>query len=479
MAGFVRRQEKKTRLATKGLPVSSLSQMGLSSNEYSLVREVSNNSEENEIVGVPISALPVADTPDVTDVVPGVQSGTTKKFSLYSLFGWISGQITAASIGAVPNTRTVNGKALSSDITLSASDVSAVPTSEKGANGGVATLGNDGKVPSAQLPAIASTAADVNYDNTASGLSADDVQEALDELAVGGSASGKADQTTIAPVEDTTTATVAHPLGSIFYLNGILYRALSDIAIGGTINTASGGNATQTTVAHNFKRTVTLTSAQYSQLSAAEKAADIVYIITDDNAISADDVEYDNTTSGLTATDVLDAVDELVDGKAAKADLSSIQATGTTNTTGAAIPAGTHFYLNGVLCRAIAQIDSNAQFTLGTNYVTTNIDTALRRLTQYDELYNFTETTSKTRNLNYNASNYALLVMQVFDSDGNQIVAITQPTLAYRNINVKAYGSSSSQWGSFQLSSDYTQGTFNRTSANTSRVRVMGYGKII
>ena len=36
---------------------------------------------------------------------------------------------TAAEVGAVPNTRTVNNKALSGNITISASDVSGVPTS--------------------------------------------------------------------------------------------------------------------------------------------------------------------------------------------------------------------------------------------------------------------------------------------------------------------------------------------------------------
>ena len=39
--------------------------------------------------------------------------------------------VTPANIGAVPTTRTVNSKALSSDITLAASDVGAVPTSRK------------------------------------------------------------------------------------------------------------------------------------------------------------------------------------------------------------------------------------------------------------------------------------------------------------------------------------------------------------
>ena len=301
------------------------------------------------------------------------------------------------------------------------SDTSRIAATEKGAANGIASLDSTGKVPSSQLPAIPTTAAGVSYDNTASGLVADDVQEAIDELAAGVGGGG-VDPETIAPVEETTTAAGAHPLGSIFYLNGVLYRALSDIAIGGTINTASGGNATQTTVAQNFKRTVTLTSAQYSQLSAAEKAADIVYIITDDNAISADDVDYNNIASGLTATNVQDAIDEVYgdipsqpsdigaqdeitasgilkgDGqggvsaavagtdyqapltagtdyatpaqladKAAKTDLTSIQATGTTNTTGAAIPAGAYFYLNGILYRAKTQIDQNATFTVNTN----------------------------------------------------------------------------------------------------------------
>lgn len=65
-------------------------------------------------------------------------------------------------------------------------------------------------------------------------------------------------------MENTIIASIAHPLGSIFYLDGVLYRALSNIAIGDTINTGAGGNATQTTVAQNFKRTVTLTSAEYT-----------------------------------------------------------------------------------------------------------------------------------------------------------------------------------------------------------------------
>lgn len=342
---------------------------------------------------VKISELPAATTPGEYDVLAGVQTGDTKQFSFAVLLSWMQQAITATAIGAVPQTRKINNHALTSDITLTASDVGAIPTSEKGANGGVAELDNSGKVPTSQLPPIASSAADVTYDNTTSGLQADDVQEAIDELAAGAGGSTastttydntdsglsatnvqdaideivdeKADQSTVAPRETSTTAAQAHGLGTIFYLNGVLYRALSDIAIGDTINTASGGNATQTTIAQNFKRTVTLTSAQYSQLSAAEKAADIVYIVTDDNTIAAADVSYDNSASGLTASTTQAAVDELADGKANQSQLAYVES-GTTASR--AYAEGEYFCRDGQTCRAKTAIAQGATLTLDTNY---------------------------------------------------------------------------------------------------------------
>ena len=59
--------------------------------------------------------------------------------------------VNSALSGKVPTTRTVNGKALSSDITLSASDVSAIASADKGVAGGVASLNASGKVPTDQL----------------------------------------------------------------------------------------------------------------------------------------------------------------------------------------------------------------------------------------------------------------------------------------------------------------------------------------
>jgi len=83
---------------------------------------------------------------------------------------------------------------------------------------------------------------------------------------------------------------------------------------------------------------------------------------------SAAAIAYDNSESGLTATNVQDAVDELVVDKVEKSELSSIVTTGATNTTGAKISNGTYFYLNGVLVRALADIASGASYTLNTNY---------------------------------------------------------------------------------------------------------------
>lgn len=52
----------------------------------------------------------------------------------------------------VPTSRTINGKALTSNITLNAADVGAIDSSLKGTANGVAELDSSGKVPAAQLP---------------------------------------------------------------------------------------------------------------------------------------------------------------------------------------------------------------------------------------------------------------------------------------------------------------------------------------
>ena len=89
---------------------------------------------------------------------------------------------------AVANAQTVN-------ITIPASD-SFIPVTDKGVPGGVATLDTSGKLTPGQLPTIA--ASGVTYDSSTSGMTADNVQAALDELQVSvENAAAKALYTTI------------------------------------------------------------------------------------------------------------------------------------------------------------------------------------------------------------------------------------------------------------------------------------------
>ena len=57
------------------------------------------------------------------------------------------------------------------------------------------------------------------------------------------------DQATIAPKENSNTANVARETGELFFLDGVLYRALDDIAVGDTIVTSgAGANCQETSI---------------------------------------------------------------------------------------------------------------------------------------------------------------------------------------------------------------------------------------
>lgn len=226
--------------------------------------------------------------PDSSDKLVGLHGNTNAKFSFADIISAIRQGL--ASI-FVPLTRTINNKGLSSNITLDASDVGAVDTADVGVADGVASLDSTGKVPSAQLPPITSTAADVTYDNTGSGLAATNVQDAIDEVygdiptqasdigaqakitasgilkgdgAGGVSAAtagtdyqapltagtdyatptqleGKANPGQIGYPEAGTTASRNYTAGEYICWNGLTYTADTNIATGTTLS-ASGGN---------------------------------------------------------------------------------------------------------------------------------------------------------------------------------------------------------------------------------------------
>ena len=80
-----------------------------------------------------------------------------------------------------------------------------------------------------------------------------------------------------------------------------------------------------------------------------------------------------------------------------KTDLTAIILTGTTNTSGNVISAGTWFYLNGTPCIAKVDIASGATFTEGTNYEEKTIGSALSELnSNYTLVYSYTSDGTKT-----------------------------------------------------------------------------------
>lgn len=112
--------------------------------------------------------------------------------------------------------------------------------------------------------------------------------------------------------------------------------------------------------------------------------------VTNADGSTAETVGYDNTSSGLDATNVQDAIDEVNDKadantttlgtKANLSDLTNINETGATASQ--AIPSGTYFYLNGTLARAKTAIASGATFTLNTNYEVVTVGEELDSLTK-------------------------------------------------------------------------------------------------
>lgn len=85
---------------------------------------------------------PVAEPAGTNDVATKGYVDTNSVSSFNGRKGAVvpqSGDYTAAMVGAVPTSRTVNGKALSSNITLSAADVKALPTAGGTLTGAVTT----------------------------------------------------------------------------------------------------------------------------------------------------------------------------------------------------------------------------------------------------------------------------------------------------------------------------------------------------
>ncbi|MEZ2416228.1 beta strand repeat-containing protein, partial [Muriicola sp. E247] len=190
------------------------------------------------------------------------------------------------------------------------------------------------------------TAAEVTYDNTTSGLTAVDVQAAIDEVAAGStddqniSGSGLAGNILTIGIENGTNETV--DLSALVgtddqiasevnitdaggnFTSTEVEGALAELAAGSTDDqnltgaTLSGANILQIDIENGTSTTVDLSSLDDSG--------------TDDQ--TAAEVTYDNTTSGLTAVDVQAAIDEVAAGSTDDQNISGSGLAGTNLTIG-------------------------------------------------------------------------------------------------------------------------------------------------
>lgn len=103
-----------------------------------------------------------------------------------------------------------------------------------------------------------------------------------------------------------------------------------------------------------------------------------------------------------------------------------------------------------------------------------SLSDAITNLDTEDFLAEFTGTVATSMNLNYNAGNYRLLIFAVYNTANDLIASATITPYYARNVPIKLFGDSSSQWGSVTLANDYASATFNRTSATTAKVRLIG-----
>ena len=125
-------------------------------------------------------------------------------------------------------------------------------------------------------------ASNIPYDNTATGVTADDAQEAIDaailkaQMAING----------IAPIEATSTASESHAINTFFFYNSNLYQATAAIAQGATIT--PGTNCTQRTLSAAIATLTNGVGKAYQTDDSVESAIDSAdYIPFYDSSASA------------------------------------------------------------------------------------------------------------------------------------------------------------------------------------------------
>lgn len=214
-------------------------------------------------------------------------------------------------VGIIQTTGVTSWNTRVGDVVPEAGDYTASQVTYDGSGSGLSATDVQGAIDEVKGD-IPTTAADVPYNNTVSGLSATDVQDAIDEIS---SSAG------VSSFNTRTGAVVAasgdYNAGQVTYDNTVsgltatdTQAAIDELAAapggvssfnnrtGAVVPTSGDYNAAQVT----FDDTV-------AQIGETDVQGALEYVAT--RGASAQYTTYDNTQSGLTATNVQDAIDEV------------------------------------------------------------------------------------------------------------------------------------------------------------------------
>ena len=154
---------------------------------------------------------------------------------------------------------------------------------------------------------------------------------------------------------------------------------LYSIGLVGTDGNTTALIAVSTTTAPDIIRpAVTGVSTYAFNMNITVSSTNNITVVGTTAAVLYDVDVVDNLIS--TATDKPLSANQgrvLNENKAERADLATLNLTGSTNTTGSTINAGTYFYLNGSYCKSKTNIANGATFTLNTNFEVTDVSSQL------------------------------------------------------------------------------------------------------
>lgn len=191
---------------------------------------------DEPIDGVKFSEFP-SYIPGSSDELVGLHNGNNARFSVSNFILSIRQGLSNLF---VPQSRTINGKGLSSDISLTAQDVGAR------SNTWTPSAADVGAQPTITASGILKGDGQGGVSAATAGTDYQAPLTAGTDYATPAQLDGKANQAQLATVESGSTASRAYAVGEYFCWNGLLYRVISPISSGQSFN--PGSNCEQVTV---------------------------------------------------------------------------------------------------------------------------------------------------------------------------------------------------------------------------------------